>query len=297
MQKTFLFILLSIFIWNCSGKNNNAPNEYVKEINQWHKERVDRLKQDNGWLNLVGLHWLKEGKNTFGSDESNDIVFPSKAPEFIGAFYLNDSTVSVNINDGVNVLTEGAEIDSMRIKTDMSGDPTLMENGSLKWHIIKRGEKYGIRLRDLEAELVKNFEGINRFPIDTTWRVKAEYVPYNPPKTIQIPTILNTVNEAKVDGKLVFDINGKEYSIDPLPSGDGFFIIFADKTNGEETYGAGRFLYVEKPDSTGMTVLNFNKAYNPPCAFTKYATCPLPPKPNQLKVEITAGEKKYGDGH
>jgi uncharacterized protein (DUF1684 family) len=297
MQKIFLFILLAIIIWSCSGQNNNAPKKYVKEINQWHKERVERLKQDNGWLNLVGLHWLEEGRNTFGSDESNDIVFPSKAPEFIGTYYLNDSKVSVNINEGVKVLADEAEVDSMQVKTDMSADPTLMENGTLNWYIIKRGDKYGIRLRDLEAELVKNFDGVDRFPIDTTWRVKAEYVPYNPPKTVKIPTIINTINEAKVNGKLVFDIKGNKYSIDPLPSGEGFFIIFADKTNGEETYGAGRFLYAEKPDSVGTTVLDFNKAYNPPCAFTNYATCPLPPKSNQLRVEITAGEKNYGEGH
>lgn len=297
MQKIFLFILLAIIIWSCSGQNNNAPKKYVKEINQWHKERVERLKQDNGWLNLVGLHWLEEGRNTFGSDESNDIVFPSKAPEFIGTYYLNDSTVSVNINEGVKVLADEAEVDSMQVKTDMSADPTLMENGTLNWYIIKRGDKYGIRLRDLEAELVINFDGIDRFPIDTTWRVKAEYVPYNSPKTVKIPTIINTINEAKVNGKLVFDIKGNKYSIDPLPSGEGFFIIFADKTNGEETYGAGRFLYAEKPDSAGTTVLDFNKAYNPPCAFTNYATCPLPPKSNQLRVEITAGEKNYGEGH
>ncbi len=152
-------------------------------------------------------------------------------------------------------------------------------------------------LRDLEAPLVKEFKGIERFPVDTAWRIEAEFKPYESPKKIFVPNILGDVEDEIISGQLVFSIENKKFTLDPINSGNRFFIIFADETNGESTYGAGRFLYTDKPDSTGTVILDFNKAYNPPCAFTKYATCPLPPEENRLGIKITAGEKNYGEGH
>jgi uncharacterized protein (DUF1684 family) len=157
---------------------------------------------------------------------------------------------------------------------------------------------YGIRARDLNSDLVKNFTDIDRFPIDQSWDIKSRYEEYNPPKEIVVPNILGQMNKEKSPGAVVFDRNGKTYKIEAVDEGDNnLFLIFADETSGEETYGGGRFLYVNKPDSTGIIDLDFNKAYNPPCVFTKYATCPLPPEQNYLKLKIEAGEKMYGKGH
>jgi uncharacterized protein (DUF1684 family) len=297
-MKTFLLGILGLVLLYGCGRvkllEKGAP-KYISETKEWHNGRVARLKRDNGWLNLVGLYWLKQGENTFGSDKSNSLVFPEKAPKSIGAFYLKDSVVSVKINADEDVLIDSAAVKEMKLKNDNEANTSIMELGSLKWYVIKRGNKFGIRLRDLEAQLLKEFEGVDTFPVNEDWRIKAEFVEYNPPKNISIPTIIGTVEEDFSPGALRFTINEKQYSLDPTKAGSGYFLIFADLTSGEETYGAGRFLYVEEPDSLGNIYIDFNRAYNPPCAFTKYATCPLPPEQNRLKVRITAGEKNFGE--
>ncbi len=295
-----IIILIPFLVLAC--KNNdiveNASPEYKKEIDTWHSRRINNLKKENSWLNLAGLFWLKEGENKFGSSKTNDIIFPEKkAPDFIGSIFLNDSITTIKIISGIYVYADGNLVSEIELKNDMTGKPTLLELGSLKWYIIKRGDKYGIRLRDIDADLVKNFEGIERFPVNENWKIEADFEPYNPPKEISIPTILGTVEEDFSPGVLKFKIDDKDYTIDPVSSGKKLFIIFADETSGEETYGAGRFLYANGPDSTGKVIIDFNKAYNPPCAFTKYATCSLPPKQNHLRVRITAGEKNYGESH
>jgi uncharacterized protein (DUF1684 family) len=293
-----IFLIVSFFLLpGCDKKESEKGSpEYIAAIKQWHKARIERLKKENGWLNLAGLFWLKEGVNTFGTSPSNDIVFPKgKAPDKIGMFILKDSTVTVEINPGAEVMNDQVPVKEASLKTDLSGNPTILSIGSLRWYIIKRGEKFGVRLRNLDADLLKEFEGIDTYPVNEDWKIKAKFEPYNPPKTISIPTIIGTVEEDKTPGALVFKKDGKEYRLDPVDEGDEFFVIFADETSSEETYGAGRFLYTEVPESAGNVILDFNKAYNPPCAFTPYATCPLPPKQNYLKLRVTAGEKKYGN--
>ncbi len=290
-----LYVIIIFILCSCgeSLKEKGSP-DYIAEIKAWQKKRTENLKKETGWLNLVGLFWLKEGENKFGSDKSNDIIFPSKAPSFIGKFYLRDSTVTIEINDGVDVISNGKKIKSLELKNDMQGKPTILEYKSLRWFVIKRGNKYGIRLRDLESDLVKNFKGIDTFPVNEDWRIEAKFEPYIPPKKIFVPNVLGMIEEEYSPGALSFYKDGKKFRIDVLDEGDSYFLIFADETSGKETYGAGRFLYVNKSDTTGKIFIDFNKAYNPPCAFTKYATCPLPPKQNYLKLSITAGEKKYG---
>jgi len=275
----------------------NADPAYLSEIEQWHAKRVGNLKKENSWLNLVGLFWLKPGENKFGSANDNDIVFPDKAPKYIGTLVLSDSIVTVKIIKGIKVLSDSVEVTEMILQNDLSGKPTTLSLGSFKWFIIKRGERYGVRLRDLEAPLVKEFKGIERFPVNKAWRIEAAMVPYIPPKKIMVPNIIGDSEEEVVSGKLVFKREDKEFSLDPIDSGDRLFIIFADETNGKSTYGAGRFLYTDKADSTGKVIVDFNKAYNPPCAFTKYATCPLPPDQNRLEIKITVGEKSFGVEH
>jgi uncharacterized protein (DUF1684 family) len=275
-------------------KHMGSP-AYVNSIKQWHENRISRLKSNTGWLNLVGLYWLNEGKNTYGSAADNDIVFPSNAPAHLGVFVLNDSTITAIISPDIKVFTDSTQVQNIKIKDDLSGSPTVLRYGSLRWFIINRNGMYGVRLRDINAPLVKEFKGIKTYPIDEKWRVKAKFEPYPSPKVIAIPNVIGSVEKDTVEGRLAFSLDGTNYTLEPVSEGNEFFIIFADETNGNETYGAGRFLYADKPDSTGSTIIDFNKAYNPPCAFTKYATCPLPPKQNYLPLKITAGEKKYGN--
>lgn len=300
-QIIILLAAIMAFVLTSCNKMEEPPkadSAYLAEINNWHTKRIKNLKKENGWLNLVGLHWLNEGENTFGSNKRNDIIFPvNKAAEFLGKIIKNGSTIITIVNEDAAITYKSKPINKIEMKVDITGDPTILEHKTLRWFIIKRGDKYGVRLRDLEAELLKNFEGIERFQIDSSWKVIAKFEKYETPKKIMIPTILGTIEKELSPGKLLFNINGKEYSLLPTSAGEKLFIVFADLTSGEETYGAGRFLYVDGPDSNNNVILDFNKAYNPPCAFTKYATCPLPPDENKLRVRITAGEKKYGKGH
>lgn len=283
---------------SCNEKPvNKSSQEHIKEIVDWHSKRISNLKKETGWLNLVGLFWLDEGINTFGSSDENSIVFPKNAPIRIGQFTKIDSVIIFESSSNAVVKTNGENVTKIVMKPDISGEPTILENGSLRWFIIKRGDKYGIRLRDLNADLLQNFEGIERFPTVDKWKITAKFEKFDPPQKIIIPNILGTVSESLSPGKLIFSIDGKEYNLSPTSSGAGLFIVFADLTSGEETYGAGRFLYVDGPDSNNNVIIDFNKAYNPPCAFTKFATCPLPPDENKLRVRIEAGEKNYSYGH
>ncbi|MBI1937597.1 MAG: DUF1684 domain-containing protein [Ignavibacteriales bacterium] len=300
MRKFFPLLLVIIVLTSCQNElREKGTPEYISEIKEWHKKRIENLKKENGWLNLVGLLWLNEGENKFGSDQSNNLVFPEgKAEPFMGSFFLKDSTVTIEINKNVKVfLKDGGQIEKMILRHDQQPETTVLSYGSLRWFVIKRGDRYGIRLRDLEADLVKNFSGIETYPVNSDWKFEAKFEKYDPPKKIAVPNILGTIDEEKSPGALVFSKDGKEYKVDALDEGDSYFLIFADETSGIETYGGGRFLYTPKADSTGKLLIDFNRAYNPPCVFTKYATCPLPPKQNHLKMQITAGEKNYGHGH
>ncbi len=302
MYKFTSLAILFIIILTAPGCGEKEPEpkgtpEYIAEIEQWHQKRIERLKNENGWLTLVGLHWLKEGENSFGSDKNNDIVFPENAPQNIGKIVLKDSVITLYVNEGVNVTTEGNVVKEIKLEEDLTGNPTVLDVGSFRWYIIKRGDRYGIRLRDTEASILKEFKGINIYPINEDWRIEAAFIPYDPPKPILIPNILGTTEEDKSPGALSFTKDGKSYKLDAIESRNGFFIIFADETSGKETYGAGRFLYTDKPDTNNNVILDFNIAYNPPCVFTKYATCPLPPKQNYLHLKITAGEKMWGEKH
>lgn len=294
----FIFLILSSFLFNCTSPTTqqNADPEYANEIQTWREARLESLKSETGWLNLAGLFWLKEGRNTFGASSENDLVFQKdKAPEKLGVFILNEGVVVVQISPGLQVLHNGQPVQNMTMTNDQEGRPTVLSYGSLRWYVIKRGERIGIRLRDLNSTQIAEFHGIDSFPIDATWRLPAKLIRHDPPKRISVPNIIGTINEAESPGTLEFKINAQAYRLDAISANaDGrLFVVFGDRTTGKETYGGGRFLYVEKPDSTGKTVIDFNKAYNPPCVFTPFATCPLPPEQNRLPIKILAGEKTY----
>lgn len=298
MLRIFVLLISLVALFSCTQKPEADPN-YVKEISEWDSKRASRLKADDGWLNLIGRFWLKPGENTFGTSKDNDIVIESsKLPEHIGSFLFIDTIVTFKANDGINVLYNNNPVKEIIMVDDQKKDMTVLQIGSIKFNLIIRDTLYGIRARDLNSELVKNFNGIERFPIDQSWDIKAKFEAYIPPKEIMVPNVLGQIDKENSPGDVVFDRDGKTYRIDAVDEGgDKLFLIFADQTSGDETYGGGRFMYVNKPDSTGIINLDFNKAYNPPCVFTKYATCPLPPLQNYLKLRIEAGEKIYGEGH
>jgi uncharacterized protein len=295
-KMSFVSVLVLLLIVLTACNTNRGNNEYTQSIKEWHKKRITALIKNRGWLTLAGLYWLEEGENTFGSDSSNQIIFPKKAPKFMGSLFLNDSLVTIKINDGIDVLIDSNRVTSMPLKNDNQKGMQVLSNGSLIWYIIKRTDKFGVRLKDTEHPNLKSFNGIEQFPIDAKWRVKARLEPYDSAKTIRIPNVLGQVSDSPCPGALVFEIAGKTYRLDPIAdkNDDEYWLIFADETNEEETYGAGRFLYVDKVDSTGITYIDFNKAYNPPCVFSPYATCPLPPLQNRLPIRVTAGEKNWG---
>ena len=296
---SLIALIITLTLYSCKAETleQKGSPEYISEVEQWHQKRISRLKEETGWLNLVGLFWLKEGENKFGSAKDNNIIFPS-GPEHIGSLFLKDSTVTINVLPDVKVLNIEQPVSEMILKDDHSEETTVLALGSLRWYIIKRTKGYAIRLRDLDAELLKTFTIIERFPVNVDWKIEAKFEKYDPSKKIVIPDIVGTADEENSPGAAVFTKDNQTYRMDALDAGGNrIWFIFADETSGKETYGAGRFLYSDKPDSNGIVILDFNEAYNPPCVFTRFATCPLPPKDNYLKLRITAGEKMWGKGH
>ena len=260
---------------------------YVTEIQQWQKKRAERLQAEDGWLSLVGLHWLKEGEN--------DIPLAKAAGKLVmknGAVTLKPAA-AMTIDD--KPVTAPA---ALRDDSSEQG-PTVVRAGTARFQIIKRGPRYGLRIKDSEAETRTKFKGLEYYPIDPKWRVEARFEPYNPVKKIPITDVTGMTSDAPSPGALVFTVDGKEYRLDPiLEEGESdYFIIFRDQTSRDTTYPAGRYLYATPPGKDGKVIVDFNKAYNPPCSFTPYATCPLPPLQNRLPLRVEAGEKKYAGGH
>jgi hypothetical protein len=268
---------------------------YAQELEQWKEKRLAGLKGEEGWLSLVGLHWLKEGENRLGSDPSSDVPLPEgKAPAAAGSLFLSNGAVRIEARPDSGITSEGKPVTSLELRPDTPGKPTILKLGTLAFHVIKRGERLGLRVRDAESPERANFRGLEYFPADERWRVEARFEPHE--KTIPITNVLGMEEDTPSPGSLVFDIDGKTYKLDALTE-EGepqLFVIFSDATSGKETYGAGRYLYAGPPDAEGRLYVDFNKAYSPPCAFTKYATCPLPPDQNRLPLRVEAGEKYAG---
>jgi uncharacterized protein len=273
------------------------PTAYAKEIEQYRAQRVTDLKSETGWLTLIGLFWLKEGENKFGSDLKNEIVLPkAKVKPFTGVLVLKDGRVKLEAPIQSGLTAQNQTVTSLDLKSDADGKPTVFNLGSLTFQIIKRSDKFALRVRDKESADRANFAGIESYPADLTWRIEAQFERYDPPKPLAIMNVLNMESDEHSPGAVRFEVDGKTYRLDAVSEADEprLFMIFADQTNGRETYGAGRYLYVDPPDSSGRVVIDFNKAYSPPCAFTNFATCPLPPDQNRLPLSIQAGEKYSG---
>jgi uncharacterized protein (DUF1684 family) len=278
-----------------------ADEAYRAEVRRWRAGREARLTADGGWLTVVGLFWLREGENAFGADPAGDIVLPEgSAPAKAGVFELSGEQVSVALLPGVDGRIGGRPVSgASAMRPDTSGSPDVLEVGTLSLHVIERGDRYGIRLKDRNAAARRGFTGLKWFDVREDHRVEAKWVSYPQPRPVKVPNVLGRMEPMPSPGYAEFTLAGKALRLDAVlegPEAEELFIIFRDETSGNETYGAGRFLYADLPKG-GKVVLDFNKAYNPPCAFTPYATCPLPPPQNRLPVRVEAGELAYGKGH
>ncbi|RKG79568.1 DUF1684 domain-containing protein [Corallococcus exercitus] len=280
------------------AEQKKAPTEDVAAATQaWQAERLQRLTSPDGWLTLVGLTWLKEGEQKAGSAPDSEVPLPAPVPAQAGTFTRQGDTVRFQPAAGAAFTLEGKPFTGGALKTDEKGAPDVLRLGSVSFQVIRRADRLGVRVKDAEAAARKQFHGIPLYPASAAWKVEARLVPDEKPRMLSVPTVLGTVEEMKSAGTLVFTVAGKEYRLMPVAEegSDELFIIFGDETNRDATYGAGRFLEAPLPDKDGRVVLDFNRAYNPPCAFTRFATCPLPPRGNRLALRVEAGEKRAGD--
>jgi uncharacterized protein (DUF1684 family) len=258
-----------------------ASDAYRIQIEEWRRQRLTALTADGGWLTVTGLFWLHEGANSFGSESSKDIVLPPGPGLKEGSFDLHGGKVALRM-DG----------QTRDLKTDSGMKPDAVTMGSLTMFVIERGGKYGIRLKDNNSRLRKEFTGLHYFPLNADYRISTRLVP--DARKIPILNILGQVEDTPSPGYVEFEIHGQKLRLTPVVETPGvLFFVFRDLTAGHETYGSGRFLDADLGKG-GEVVLDFNESYNPPCAFTPYATCPLPPKENRLDLRIEAGELKYG---
>jgi uncharacterized protein (DUF1684 family) len=302
LQTAFLTPLLLILVMAGAGKSaaHADSGSYEQEIEAWREARVERLTSDDGWLTVIGLLWLEEGVNTLGRSPENDLVFETpKAPDSVGRITLRGTRLHFEAAPETVVTQDGRPVQSLDLEPDVSGDPTFLDLGDLRFHILERAGRYALRLRDRQHPSRFDFPGIESYPVDPKWRVEARFEVHDPVKKIPIPNVLGTINDETSWGAVVFTVDGETLRLDALaePGAERLFLIFGDATTGRETYGGGRYLYADSPDADGKVVVDFNQAYNPPCAFTDFATCPLPPRQNRLAARIEAGEKKFDRSH
>jgi uncharacterized protein (DUF1684 family) len=275
-----------------------STKAYEKEILKFRAERETRLREnERSWLALAGLFWLEEGNNSFGSDPSNDIQLENTAvPAKAGVFQYKNDIVSLKVNEGVEISCNGLEVRSKALHTDIEETPDFLELGSIIMVAIKRGNNCLIRVWDRDYPGRKNFNGLKHFPINPDYRITARFVPYDPPRILKIRDVIGEEYEVEFPGFAIFTLSGKECRLEAEKTDEGLFFNFYDPTNGNGSYPGGRFLATDPPNDREV-VLDFNMAYNPPCAYTDYATCPLPPSQNRLPVRLPAGEMIYRHHH
>lgn len=284
-------ILLLFLISGC--KSNKLDQAYVAEVESWRAKRLASLTSPTGWTTLIGLYWLEEGENTIGSDESMDISFGENIPGKFATATLSGGEVYFKAEDGIDVkpFNEG------RARPDTEDSTDIFSYGSYNWFFIQRGDRYGLRLKDTLAKSRFALKSLPHFPVSGNFLFDAEVLPHETGETVGILNQVGQVSDFNIEGIVHFQYNGKEYKLLAFDGGPSLlWILFSDETTGISTYGGGRYLYIKRPDEKGMTRLDFNRAYNPPCVYSDFATCPLPPRENDLSFAVRAGEK-YVDKH
>lgn len=272
---------------------------YAHEIEGWRAKREEGLRAPDGWLSVVGLHWLHEGSSTLGSAKGNDVLLPLPAPARVGSIEVAKGRAVIHADPAARVEAAGKPITELELHSDKNGEPDVLAVGPVGMYVIERGGRLALRVKDPESARRRSFRGLEWYPVRESFRVRARFVPYDPVKEIPIANVLGMVEPMPSPGYVTFTVAGREVRLDPVleaPGAKELFYIFRDATAGTETYPAGRFLYSDMPKD-GEVVLDFNKAYSPPCAFTSFATCPLPPRQNRFDVRIEAGEKRPAGPH
>jgi len=276
-----------------TGSDTLTPSAHEEKIVEWRKSRHERLSSEDGWLTLVGLEWLSEGENRVGSSPGSTIRIPG-GPADWGTIYLEGDNLRFVPAPDSGVLVNGEPATEVRLLADSQGEPTVVSSDNLSFYVIFR-ESYALRIKDSKAAALQEFDGVDNYEFKPDWRYEASFIPAEDGQTIEIANVLGQLSQTPVYGYAEFERDGKTYRLLGLGAEDSesVWFLFADRTSGRETYGAGRYLYSDGLPVDGRLVIDFNKAYNPPCAFTEFATCPLTPQQNRLDLAVTAGEKNY----
>lgn len=275
-----------------------CPNDYRQCLADWKAERIGYLKSEQGYLNLAGLYWLRDGINTFGSAAGNDLVFPATTMPEMGSFELGENEVIMNVWPGADVRLDGNPVSRVQMADDLSERPVVATYGSFAWTVIRRDNSFAVRLRDFNHPALSTFPPIDYFPADETLRVVARLQRYDQPRIIRVDTVIAGLDyKPSSPGLLHFNIDGQSFELEAYDAGEEYLLVFGDATSGRETYPAGRFLYAEKAGEVDVVMLDFNTAQNPPCAFNEFATCPIASPRNRLAIRIPAGERFDPSGH
>ncbi|MEO8386667.1 MAG: DUF1684 domain-containing protein [Betaproteobacteria bacterium] len=296
---TLASLLVSLNVFAVGTAPAIAPEpEYVDAVQQWRDGVEKSLRRDNGWLTLAGRFIMKPGVNTFGTASTNDIVFPAElkgtGPDVIGTITVDTpkKTVTLKLNDGVTMTSEGKTFSGERGLKYESDKRDWVSLGRISMHVIERDGRYVLRLADNESLVRKNFPGRVWYDVKPAFKVNAKFVAYPPGKKLAIVNVIDEVSDEPCPGYVEFTLKGKKYKMDVVGEDEGLFFVMRDGTSGDTTYRPSRFLFVQKKPKPNETFeLDFNKTYNPPCAFSEFTTCPLPPEQNILKTRIEAGEK------
>ena len=294
-KSIFIFAFVAIFAVGCAqgdAHTGAADAAYIAEIEEWRVGRLDRLKAVDGYLNLAGLFWLSDITSRFGSAEDNDLVFPPPAAAHIGEFEMTNEGIQMTVFPGGDVRLDGEQVESILMHDDTTETPVTVSSGSLAWVVIYREGKIGVRLRDFNHPALAALPPIPHFDIDANWRVEGVLKLFDEPRIMNVGTVIEGVGyNPESPGVVAFEIDGESYELEAYTSGERLFFVFGDRSSGRDTYGAGRFVYAARPGEDGKTVLDFNKSYNPPCAFGDFSTCPVASPQNRLPIRVEAGEK------
>ena len=296
---TALLLIPALLPLGSAAQDSHSGKEVVSvqaEFEAWAADRINRLKAEDGWLTLAGLFWLRDGDNSFGSAADSDLLFPESAPAHIGVFTLRAGEVSLVVEPEAGVIGRDSKGGAAPVRVRhfpslSASDPDALELGSLRFYPIERSGRFAVRLKDVDSAARVEFTGIERFSWSERWRIEGSFEAFEESRTIMVPTVIGTPAQTPWPRMVRFEVAGEEYRLAVFgDTVEDSWSIFADRTNGQQTYGGGRFLVLEDLGS-GRVMLDFNKAYNPPCVFTPYATCPLPPARNRLPIRVEAGEK------
>jgi uncharacterized protein len=266
---------------------------YITELTEWRHSMDERLRAEDGWLTLVGLYWLHEGINTIGIDASSDIPLQAAGiPPHLGVISFENGQATLQIHADVDVMIDGESVRSVVLRDDTAEcGPSRVSIGSITFFVIRRGDEYGIRVRDANNPARQAFKGRRWFPVDLAYRVTGTLIAHHPARSLSIMNSSGQIVSMSNHGRVEFTLQGQQLSLEAFSSGENqLWFVFKDETSSQSTYGAGRFL-VAPIEADGSVVIDFNRAYHPPCAFTEYATCPYPPKENTLPVGIMVGER------